>query len=312
MSLLKVNKHIFWRGVNLTPMQFKLANLDVSLLLMVLVIVFAWIAQVIFWRMVGWEIALRMSLFLIAFPVISYFFASVVVASRRTMFGAYIDRILSSCWLGFGWLVLTSTFTALGILNQSILIFSLSAALLGAGLFPLMRQATLSLSQGQPKIVLIGATIAGVIVGAITTSGKLFVDLHLLQLTIAFVCCLTIAVAAMRVQTLLSGSGEKSAIFFAQKVPQQSLSDSLTQFGCGVLIAVPIALSPMLESLCGIALTGFGFGLIAHYGAILLPGFFVNKWRHTFFSYTYTGAYLLVLTVGHVLPLMYLARVEWW
>jgi hypothetical protein len=60
----------------------------------------------------------------------------------------------------------------------------------------------------KPKFALIGAALFGVVVGVITTSGKQFVDQHPLQLTIAFVCCLTIAIIAMRVQTLLSGLGK--------------------------------------------------------------------------------------------------------
>jgi hypothetical protein len=312
MPILNTYNRLFWSGVRLPHRQLKLAYLDFGLCLTVLVVVFAWITQIIFWRMVGWEVSYRMNLSWVALPISSYFFASAAVASIGTTTRAYLGGLLPTWLLEFGWVALTSIFIALSILNQSIFLFSFSAGLFGAGLFPLLRQATLLFSQKQPKIPLIGATFFGVAVGVITTSGNLFADQHLLQLAIAFFCCLTIAVTAMRVQTMLSGHDEEPAKCLPGHAQHRALSDSFIQAGCGILIAAPIAIAPTLEALCGIGLAGFSFGFMTHYGAMLLPSFFVNKWRHTFSSYAFTGAYVISLTFGHILPLLYLSRVDWW
>lgn len=49
MPLLKAYHRIFWRGVRLPSGQLKFANPDFVLCLTILVVVFAWIAQIIFW-----------------------------------------------------------------------------------------------------------------------------------------------------------------------------------------------------------------------------------------------------------------------
>jgi hypothetical protein len=78
-----------------------------------------------------------------------------------------------------------------------------------------------------------------------------------------------------------------------------------------MLMAAPIAFAPTFENLCGIGLAGFSFGFMTHYGAMLLPSFFINKCQHTFSSLVLTGAYVVSLTFGHILPSLFLSGVNW-
>jgi hypothetical protein len=264
-------------------------------------VVFAWVAQIIFWRLLGWVVSFRMSLFWLALPIATYFLAALAVTAPSLRAPS-----LGPAWLRTGiWILLTGLCTALSIMNPSILLFSVAAALFGAGLSPLLRQATLTLNP-RPRIVLIGATLCGVLIGVAATSGTLSVNQHLLQLTLAFTVCL-VMVAACTHLYVRDADTTASTESGTQAVPVNQAT-SVTQAACGVMMAAPIALTPILEAVCGVGFAGFGLAFVAHYGAMLLPGFFVGKWRPTFSSYALSAAYVASMVFGHVVPLLSLAK----
>lgn len=277
------------------PGRSGLPSLERNLMLTLLAVVFAWVAQIIFWRLLGWVVSFRMNLFWLALPIATYFLAALAITAPGMRAPS-----LGPVWLRTGvWILLTGLCTALSILNPSILLFSVAAALFGAGLTPQLRQASLALST-QPKIVLIGATLCGIVIGATATNGTLFVNQHLLQLTLAFISCLVMVSVCTRLYVRDASANPKAA--------DDTPSASVTQAACGVMMAAPIALTPILEAVCGVSFTGFGLALIAHYGAMLLPGFFVGRWRPGFASYALSGAYVASMVFGHVLPLLYLTK----
>jgi hypothetical protein len=310
MSLLNAYNRILWRDAAQPSSQSKLPKLEYNLGLTLLTVVFAWTAQIIFWRLLGWVVSFRMSLFWLALPIGAYFLAALAAATPSMRAFAKLSGPvwLSPVWLRTGaWVLLTGLCTALSILNQSILLFSVAAALFGAGLSPLLRQALLALSS-QPRIVLIGATLCGVVIGVAATSGTLFVNQHLLQLTLAFTCCLAFASASSRLY--VRDNIPPATVANAGTQAESAIkTESVTQAACGVMMAAPIALTPILEAVCGVGFAGFGLAFVAHYGAMLLPGFFVGRWRHTFSSYVLSAAYVASMVFGHVLPLLYLAKV---
>lgn len=303
MSLLNTYNRIVWRDA---PGQSRLPRLERNLGLTLLTVVFAWTAQIIFWRLLGWVVSFRMSLFWLALPIGAYFLAALAAAAPGTSAMGGIRRLCPAWLRASAWFLLTGLCTALSILNQSILLFSVAAALFGAGLSPLLRLASLALNS-QPRIVLIGATLCGVLIGVAATSGTLFVNQHLSQLALAFTCCLAFASASSR---LYVGDNIPPAEAANAGTQAESVlkTESVTQAACGVMMAAPIALTPILEAVCGVGFAGFGLAFVAHYGAMLLPGFFVGRWRHTFSNYALSAAYVASMVFGHVLPLLYLAK----
>lgn len=291
MSLLNAYNRIMWKDATLP-------GLERTLTLTLLTVAFAWVAQIIFWRLLGWIVSFRMSLFWLALPIGAYFLAAIAATAPGMSTPGKTLRLPGPAWLrAIAWVLLTGLCTVFSILEQSIVLFSVAAALFGAGLAPLLHQASRALSP-QPRAALIGATLCGVLIGAAATSGTLFVNQHLLQLALAFAGCLAFASASTRLHVRDNVSPAATA-----KIP----SESITQATCGVMMAAPIALIPVLEAVCGVGFTGFGLAFVAHYGAMLLPGFFVGRWRNTFSSYALSAAYVASMVFGHILPLLYLA-----
>jgi hypothetical protein len=288
--------------------QLRLPRLDRGLCLTSLALMCAWIAQIIFWQIVGWQISFRMNLSWIALPAGAYFLASVAasIAAARMKF---TDRLFPACLLACGWIALTLAAIVLGILNKSIFLFTLSAALLGAGLFLLLRQATHCLRREHPPIVLPIATLCGIAFGLAATNGTLFVNQHLLQLPIALACCLAIALWAMRIQPTPAQEYVAAAPGLAAQSYAHALASSIKYAGCGVLMAAPIAFAPIIETLCGARPAGLSYGFLAHYGAMLLPGLFGHEWPHTMFRYMLLFVYVTSLVVGHIFPLLYLSGI---
>lgn len=294
MSLLNAYNRIVWRAAA----QPRPDSLQRRIGLTLLAVVCAWIAQIIFWRLLGWVVSFRMNLLWLALPISAYFLAALAAAPGMRA----ADTIRERCPPGLrasAWVLLTGMCTAWSILGQSILLFSVAAALFGAGLAPLLRQASTVLNP-HSRSALIGATLCGVVIGVAATSGTLFVNQHLLQLTLALACCLALAAASAHLQQRDSSPAACGTI--------RTQTEVYTQAACGVLMAAPIALTPILEAVCGVGFAGFGLAYLAHYGAMLLPGFFVGQWRHNFSSYALSATYVASMVFGHALPLLYLVK----
>jgi hypothetical protein len=290
--------------------QVAAVNLGSGLCLTALAMMSAWMAQIVFWQIVGWQISFRMNLLWITLPVGAYFFSTVATAWITANIRMSIARLIPAWVLAFGWIALMVCFVALGIRFKSIALFTLSAALFGAGLFPLSRHSTFCLQRGQPKFALFIAMLCGVALAVVVTSGTLFVSQNLLQLTIALACCLTIALCAIRIQTILYGTEKKLALTLAAK-QQPVLAWSIKYAGCGVLMATPIALAPTIEVLCGVNLASFGYAFLAHYGAMLLPSILGFEWQHTMSRYAVLTAYVMSVVFGHIVPLLYVSGIGW-
>lgn len=179
-------------------------------------------------------------------------------------------------------------------------------------MYPLLQRAKLLFEAEQAKVALFSATFLGVGVGVLTTSGDLFANRYLLYLTIALACCQTITVTAMRIQAIRLENANEFESCVPRIRQQQTLTDSLTQVGCGVLMAAPIALAPILKALCGLGVTGLSLGYIAHYCAMLLPSFLDNTTRHSLLNYAVSAAYVVSIAFGHIFPLLYLFKADWW
>lgn len=285
------------------------AGVDRGLCLTMLAVAFAWIAQIIFWRLVSWQISFRMDLLWIGLPIAAYFFASIVGSSFASAAGKFLGRLFPAWLLACGWIALTILLVILAILNKSIFLFGVSAALFGAGLSPLSWQAARLVRCGRSDFALFIATCCGVVSGVAFTSGTLFVNQHLPQLTIALACCMAVVWYAMHLRAMLQSDAHPSAIDAAVKNRHHTLASSAAHAGCGILMAAPIALTPTIEVLCGAGAAGFGYGLLAHYGAMLLPSLFSHQWRHAISRYALLSVYMLSLILGHVFPLLYLSRI---
>ncbi|OIQ98519.1 hypothetical protein GALL_194940 [mine drainage metagenome] len=312
MEMPSTHRYLFRSGAKIPHWLQKFAFLEPDLLISILVIAFAWITQIIFWRIVSWEISFQMNLSGVVLPIGSYFIASVAVTSVRTKANNIWNALLPNWMLAVAWITLTSIFVGISILYRSIALFSLSAALFGMGMYPLLQQAKSFFNSGQPKIALFCATLLGVGVGVFATSGDLFANHHLRDMTLALACCQLIAVIGLQIQNNRLGNSQELKFGHPRTVRYQSLADSLTQAGCGALMAAPIALAPIFKALCGLGLTGFTFGYIAHYCAMLLPSFLDNSSRHTFYNYAVSAAYVISMTFGHIFPLLYLFKADWW
>ena len=271
MSIPKTCNQHFWNGARPSYRQLIFAHPGLGLSLAIVAVASAWIAQILFWRLIGWEVSYRMDLFWVALPIGSYFFAA--VASSGSTVEAYLCRSFPSWLPELGWVALTGVVIALGILNQSIILLCIAAGLFGACLSSIMRHARLFFNGGRRKIAMIGATFSGVAIGVVATSGNLFADQHLLQLDIALACCLAIAVSAMQLTNMRIRHDRDQSADLPDHAGQPRPADSMIQAVCGIMIAAPIAVAPTLDALCGIGLAGFSLGFMAHYGAMLLPSF---------------------------------------
>lgn len=286
-----------------------LANADYELCLTALAMMSAWMAQIIFWQIVGWQISFRMNLLWIALPVSTYFFSAVAAAAMTVNIKASTGRLFPSWLLACGWMALMACFVALGIRYKSIAFLSAAAALFGVGQLPLSRHAAFCLQRGQPKFILSIFMMFGIGLALAVTSGTLFVGQHLLQLTIALVCCLAIALCAIRIQTMLNIAAKKPVIGRAETPQRRALAWSVKYAGCGVLMAAPIALAPTLEVLCGAKPAGFNYVFLAHYGAMLLPGILGFEWQHAISRYIVLTVYAGSVILGHIAPFLYVSGI---
>jgi hypothetical protein len=267
-----------------------------------------WAAQVIFWRLVGWQLSLGIDLFWIGLPLCGFALSSLIgVLGGGTDEKSHL-RFLPIWCIGAAWIALTIFFTVLGILYKSILFFSVAAMSLGVSSIPLLQQARKRCVQYNSRTGAFIASVGGVSVGLGITEGALFVNQHVLHLIVGLAACLAIARYCLHGR---AANQDDPLHASPPTITNSPVANSMMQAGCGILMAGPIALAPSIESLCGLGIAGFGFGLFIHHGVMLLPSLIAYEFRQTVVRYTLTGLYMAGWLAGHAIPLWYLTRAAW-